>query len=76
MRKPMVVHLPAQVWANLGLDDEQKKNVTTACFYLGYGLDETKRISRLGQDHRTVLDVLDIAIYSGLDFSIDNVILG
>lgn len=69
----MKVKLYRTQWIELGLDEGSNYRIALACFYLGFGFEETRRLVKLGLDHPDVKDAMDIAVFSGLDPSKDSI---
>lgn len=71
----MKVKLYRTQWIELGLDEDSNYRIALACFYLGFGFEETRRLVKhpLGLNHPDVKDAMDIAVFSGLDPSKDSI---
>lgn len=71
MRCPLGVHNMAvlilqALWEALGLDDPSRHDLASRCFFLGRGVEETRRILN-GFDPHEARDVVEISTLSGYD---------
>lgn len=62
----MAVLILQTLWGALGLDDPAKLDLASRCFFLGRGVEETRRILQ-GYDPKEADDVIEISSLSGYD---------
>lgn len=62
----MAVLVLQALWDALGLDDPARHDLASRCFFLGRGVEETRRILS-GFDPDEAGDVLEISTLSGYD---------
>lgn len=62
----MAVLILQTLWDALGLDDPAKHDLASRCFFLGRGVEETRRILQ-GYDPKEADDVIEISSLSGYD---------
>lgn len=64
---PMVVRLRRGVFAELKLDDPANLRLARAAFYLGIGMEETRRLLKQSADSSERQAVLETATMLGMD---------
>lgn len=70
----MKLRMKPVLWNALDLDVERHYDLARCCFYLGRGVEETRYILSLKDDHLEVQFVLSSATLSGYDPDVDVII--
>lgn len=70
----MRLEMQTMLWAGLGLDEPYKYRAALACFYLGYGVEETRLLLTHRPGAPELEDVVGLALACGLDYSRDSIV--
>lgn len=58
--------IPKYIWVDLDLDDVERRSVASVCFYLGKGVEETRRVLNgfMNDEKREIIEIAKLSGYT------------